>query len=182
METWISFSIFFLSQQMVTWVRWVLVHPRRHDQGGLHILHRRPPSGLGSDPRLSAKGFPPLKKSKLICKPNICVKRHSLSITCNCHCLMQTSWSILPQPDFLFVNDVKEGGPSWSRVILGGAGEVLDAADHACVHSLLPVLVVLIAELPAGKVKFRTALYGLRNRQKKTCHVFIWFGKFSYNV
>lgn len=59
---------------------------------------------------------------------------------------------------------------------------MLDAADDARVHSLLPVLVVLIAELPAGKVKFRTALYGLRNRQKKTCHVFIWFGKFSYNV
>ena len=30
---------------------------------------------------------------------------------------------------------------------------MLDAADDARVHSLLPVLVVLIAELPAGKVK-----------------------------
>ena len=57
---------------------------------------------------------------------------------------------------------------------------MLDAADHARVHSLLPVLVVFIAELPAGKVKFRTALYGLRNRQKK--RVMFLFGLESFDT
>ena len=159
-------------QQLVTWVRWVLVHPRRRGQGGLHIPHRRPPSGSGSDPRLSAKGFHPLEKVSLyanqIYDTKDCVKRHSLSITCNCHCLMQTSWSILPQPDFLFVNDVKEGGPSWSRVILGGTGEVLDAADDARVHSLLTVLVVLIAELPGREIKIRTTFLTQRTYRNES--------------
>ena len=124
----------------VTWVRWVLVHPRKRDQGELRILHRRPPSGLGSGPRLSAKGFPPLQKEQVYA--NVWWGRLFNA---------QTSWSIFPQPDFLLVNDVKEGRPSWAGVIFWGAGEMLDAANDAGVHSLLPVLVVLVAELPGNK-------------------------------
>ena len=44
---------------MLTWVRWVWVHPQRRGQDALHTRRRRPPSGSGSGPRLSAKSFLP---------------------------------------------------------------------------------------------------------------------------
>ena len=62
-----------------------------------------------------------------------------------------TSGSILPEPNLLLVNDVKEGGPSRPGVVLRCAGEVVDAADDACVDTLLAVLVVLVAELPGRR-------------------------------
>ena len=62
-----------------------------------------------------------------------------------------TSGGILPEPNLLLVNDVKEGGPSGPRVVLGRAGEVVDAADDACVDTFLAVLVVLVAELPGTR-------------------------------
>ena len=62
-----------------------------------------------------------------------------------------TSGSILPEPNLLLVNDVKEGRPPGPRVVLGRAGEVVDAADNACVDTLLAVLVVLVAELPGTR-------------------------------
>ena len=66
-----------------------------------------------------------------------------------------TSGGILPEPNLLLVNDVKEGRPSGPRVVLGRAGEVVDAADDACVDTLLAVLVVLVAELPGTRKDYQ---------------------------
>ena len=66
-----------------------------------------------------------------------------------------TSRGILPEPNLLLVNDVKEGGPPGPGVVLGRAGEVVDAADDACVDTLLAVLVVLVAELPVTRYNYQ---------------------------
>ena len=66
-----------------------------------------------------------------------------------------TSRGILPEPNLLLVNDVKEGGPPGTGVVLGRAGEVVDAADDACVDTLLAVLVVLVAELPGTRYNYQ---------------------------
>ena len=66
-----------------------------------------------------------------------------------------TSRGILPQPNLLLVNDVKEGRPPGPGVVLGRAGEVVDAADDACVDTLLAVLVVLVAELPGTRYNYQ---------------------------
>ena len=45
---------------------------------------------------------------------------------------------------------------------------MLDAADDARVHSLLPVLVVLIAELPGREIKIRTTFLTQRTYRNES--------------
>ena len=53
----------------------------------------------------------------------------------------------MPLADVLFVDDIKEGRPARAGVVLGLGGELVQPADHALVHSPLPVLVVDVAVL-----------------------------------
>ena len=131
LETWISWSHLSpvgFGPSSKTWPRWA---PHSAQETSVRIR-------LGS--AIIRKRFPPTAKEQVYA--NVWWERLFNA---------QTSWSILPQPDFLLVNDVKEGRPSWAGVIFWGAGEMLDAANDAGVHSLLPVLVVLVAELPGNK-------------------------------